>query len=146
MGNFGVEPLSADPNYSKSGTWYSYFEGDSIQVSDLHAPVSLDPGQYRLLTSKRFQKPEITAGIERNPRSGDMLSVYPNPVHGILRLEPLPVASRLRVFRSSGELVLYLDIHANQDRVDLSTLTPGLYILSRSYGNGAARHVKVMVQ
>ena len=146
VGNFGVEPFSADPDFSKSGTWYSYFEGDSIQVSDLHAPVSLDPGQYRLFTSKRLQKPEITAAIGKNRRSGEMLSVYPNPVHGTLHVEPLPVVSRLRVFQGTGKLVLYLDIPAYQEQVDLTILTPGLYILSRSYGNGAARHVKVMVQ
>ncbi len=146
VGNFGVEPLTVNPNFSRSGIWYSYFDGDSIQVTDLQTSISLDPGQYRLFTSKRLQKPEITAGTERIWWNGNSLSVYPNPVHGILHLEPLPIPSWLTIYHSSGKVMLQVEIHANQEQVNLSSLTPGLYILSRRYGNGTAQHVKVVVQ
>jgi hypothetical protein len=146
VGNFGVEPLSVNPNFSKSGMWYSYFDGDSIQVTDFETPVSLDPGRYRLYTSKRLQKPDITAGLDRSTRSLDNLTVYPNPVHGILHLEPLPVPSRLTFYDNSGRVMLQVKLHANQEQVNLSSLTPGLYILIRRTENGPAQQAKVMVQ
>ena len=146
VGNFGVQPLSVDPNFSKSGMWYSYFAGDSLQVTDLHTPISLDPGEYRLYSSKRLQKPEITAGVAGVSRTENSLRVYPNPVHRILHLDPLPVPSRLTLYDNSGKVMLQVDLHANQEQVNLPSLAPGLYILSRRSGNGPAQHVKVMVQ
>ncbi len=67
IGNFGVESLSVNPSFSKSGWWYGYFEGDSIDVSDLQEPIMLGPGEYRLFTSKRLILPDITTNCRYIP-------------------------------------------------------------------------------
>jgi glycosidase len=144
IGNFDVETLSVHPAFSKSGWWYSYFEGDSTNVSDLQAPVSLNPGEYRIYTSKRLGKPDITAGFDRQDFAGSSFHVYPNPVSGMLYLEPLPEKSRLTIISNSGQLVSILDMERNQDQLDLSFLPPGLYVLSRQSGKEAPQYVKVI--
>ena len=144
IGNFDVETLSVNPAFSKSGWWYSYFEGDSTNVSDLQAPISLKPGEYRIYTSKRLGKPDITAGLAQQEAAGSSFHVYPNPVSGMLYLEPLPEKSRLTVISNSGQLVRILDMERNQDQLDLSFLPPGLYVLSRQSGKEAPQYVKVI--
>jgi len=144
IGNFDVEPLSVNPSFSTTGWWYSFFEGDSLNVSDLQAPISLEPGEYRIYTSKRLSKPKITAGVGSFNAVQDQLHVYPNPVGGTLYLEPLPEPARLTLLNSAGKLIQILEVEANQDQVDLSFLPPGLYILNRRAGSGPPQYVKVI--
>ena len=144
IGNFGVESLAVNPAFSRSGWWYSYFRGDSINVSDLQASIPLEPGEYRLYSSRRLTKPEITARLGSFIAPGNPLRVYPNPVQGILYLDPVPEISRLNIFNSAGLLKKTVEMEGGQDHVDLSDLIPGLYILNRRTGNGIAQYVKVV--
>ncbi len=144
IGNFDVENLSVNPSFSKSGWWYSFFTGDSINVSDLQAPISLEPGEYRIYTSKSLSKPEITAGVGKFGADRKYLHVYPNPVAGTLHMDPLPGSARLTIFNNSGQVVMVQEMEGNQDQVDLSSLPSGMYILSRQSGNEAIQYVKVI--
>ena len=144
IGNFDVENLAVNPSFSKTGWWYSYFEGDSINVSDPQETISLAPGKYRLYTSKRLTKPDISAGVDKYKIALSEFQVYPNPVKGLLYMEPLPESSRLTFLNSAGQVVQSLDMKRDQDHVDLSSLPPGLYILSRQTGKGQPQYVKVI--
>lgn len=69
LGNFGLTNRSISPGFTKSGTWYNYFKGDSISVTSTTLPVSLKPGEWHIYTSNRLSegKPEL-------------VEVYDNPV------------------------------------------------------------------
>ena len=58
LGNFSVQTGSSDPDFSHTGTWYDYFSGDSLIVTNIHANISLDPGEFHIYTSVRLPKPE----------------------------------------------------------------------------------------
>ncbi|TFH27733.1 MAG: T9SS type A sorting domain-containing protein [Bacteroidia bacterium] len=144
IGNFDVVQQSVDPSFSATGWWYSYFEGDSLQVTDLNGTIALEPGQFQIFTTKKLSKPEITARLleyEANPAS---FQVYPNPFPGWLQIEPVPENSRLTVIQSSGQVIDEMELQENQDQVDLSTLPPGLYFLIRRTRNVAPVYVKVI--
>ncbi|MEA3462250.1 MAG: T9SS type A sorting domain-containing protein, partial [Bacteroidota bacterium] len=144
IGNFDVEQLSVNPSFSKTGWWYSFFEGDSIYVSDLQSPISLGPGKYQIYTSKKLTKPQIPAGVGNFNAGREHLHIYPNPVSGTLYLEPAPEPARLTILNSAGQLIQILEMEADQDQVDLSSLPPGLYILNRRTGSGMPQYVKVI--
>lgn len=146
IGNFDVEALTVNPSFSKTGTWYSYFEGDSIQVTDPQEAISLEPGEYRLYTSKRLVKPEILASTDKYRDFDLPFYVYPNPVNGTLYMEALPEPSRLTILNSSGQVLMGLDMEGGQDQVDLSSLAPGLYILNRQSGSEYPQQAKVIVE
>nr|WP_320120273.1 alpha-amylase family glycosyl hydrolase [uncultured Marinifilum sp.] len=61
IGNFDVEVGEIDPNFSKTGTWYDYFSGQEISVSDINAKISLEPGEYHIYTTKQLTPPDIAA-------------------------------------------------------------------------------------
>ncbi len=81
LGNFDVIKQSITPNFQKTGWWYNYFSGDSINVTNTSTAITLTPGEYRLYTTKRLKRPDFILGVqqnETNPKGGS-LTVYPNP-------------------------------------------------------------------
>ena len=59
LGNFYVFDEEIDPAFEHTGTWYEYFSGDSLEVTDVHAPVPLTPGEYRLYTDQKLPAPPM---------------------------------------------------------------------------------------
>jgi hypothetical protein len=144
IGNFDVETLSVNPSFSQEGWWYNFFGGDSINISDLQDPIPLEPGEYRIYTSKRLSKPDITAGFNEPRAERESFHVYPNPVVGMLYLEPVPESSRLSIINNTGQVVRTLEMEGNKEQIDLSFLPSGMYILSRQSGTGVPEYAKVI--
>ena len=85
VGNFGVTELSTNQNFTRSGWWYDYFSGDSINVTNLSESITLAPGDFRIYTTVKLPTPE--AGIlldveqidEQVPVEFTLEQNYPNP-------------------------------------------------------------------
>lgn len=81
VGNFGVTNGEVIPNFQSTGTWYSYLTGESIEVTDVSAPISLDAGEYHVYTDKFIPVEEYPSGnneIISNEPFGEF-EIYPNP-------------------------------------------------------------------
>jgi hypothetical protein len=62
--------------------WYDYFSGDSIKADVTQTALSLQPGQYRVLSDKRLKAPYMTAveRAETGPFSDfELFANFPNP-------------------------------------------------------------------
>ena len=82
QGNFDVQSRNIVNPFPNIGWWYEYFTGDSINVTNALAPISLTAGEYRIYTDVKLAQPEITeapASIEELLISSFELKVYPNP-------------------------------------------------------------------
>jgi len=83
IGNFGVTTCDVNPNFQKTDTWYNYFSGDSLEVTDTQTPISLLPGEFHIFTDKKLETPVITKVINYNvttaPTSFVLEQNYPNP-------------------------------------------------------------------
>ena len=55
--NFRVINSDVIPKFQYTGTWYEYFTGDSIEVTDTEKRITFAPGEYRIYTSKRIAPP-----------------------------------------------------------------------------------------
>jgi hypothetical protein len=144
IGNFDVVQQSVDPSFSSTGWWYSYFEGDSLEVTDVNGTLALEPGQFQIYTTKKLSKPEITASLEAVEPHPAALQVYPNPIADWIQVDPIPERSWLTVIQSNGQVLREISLREYQSRVDLSSLAPGLYVLIRETGNRAPETVKVI--
>ncbi len=155
LGNFGVIQQSITPNFQKTGWWYNYFSGDSINVTNTKAPISLTPGEYRLYTTKRLTRPDFILGVPQNKlnNTGDNLSIYPNPA-------TLEIDVKWKMSTpSTGEISLF-DITGRKVRVfyrgnfkrginhlhfGLDGINRGLYFMVMNTGN-TQQVKKLMVQ
>jgi 1,4-alpha-glucan branching enzyme len=58
IGNFGVTSGTQNPNFSRTGIWYDFFSGDSIEVTNTTAQVFLEPGEFHIYSTFRLPPPE----------------------------------------------------------------------------------------
>lgn len=153
LGNFDVMAKSMIPNFTKTGTWYEFYSGDSLVVSDVAAAIAFKPGEYRLYTTTRLPKPVFTGINDTKP--GDhscRLRVYPNPSDGPLTFEVLcnsTLNAELLVFDLSGRLAgKVFEGRLVQGTHELkwntaSELKPGIYFfrLVSSEGNSTGKFI-----
>lgn len=80
LGNFGVDSSSIDPIFHHIGTWYDYFTGDSLQVSDVHFKIGLKAGEYHIYIDKKLAIPDTkTSTLDINKPENTNFKIYPNP-------------------------------------------------------------------
>lgn len=82
IGNFGVEEDTGQPKFTKPGTWYDYFTGDSLTIIDTDTAFMLKPGEFYIYTTHKFDTPERDILTKISSPDTDNLS-GPTP-----RLEP----------------------------------------------------------
>jgi 1,4-alpha-glucan branching enzyme len=142
IGNFGVVANSINPQFPTSGTWYNYFSGDSIIVSNPFAPVPLEAGEFHIYTSVKIPSPE--SGILLNADEVQDEAViedyhleqnYPNPFNPVTVINyavPERASVTLKVYDLIGrEVAVLVDEELQkghyQAEFDGSFLSSGIY-------------------
>ncbi len=174
IGNFGIVEQSMDPNFSTTGTWYEFFSGNSMEVSDPNDLITLAPGAYRIYTTKQLTAPEITAGFRSASVNTEELNAYPNPAGELLFISTEKQAEEIILRNINGRAIRSIDPgkqlatgqapvnkgsanpNSGHMRVtgweapggviaaDLSGLRPGIYILQVSFKDGTTGHARII--
>jgi hypothetical protein len=143
LANFDVVAKNIIPGFKKTGTWYNYFGGDTLEVTDVNALIFLNPGEFRIYTSKKLSTPDFVGLDEAGAGPSAGLTVYPNPaqneaviqlditISGIYSVEIVNAYGQVvdRVFE--GRLMQGL---ANINLNDLKRYEAGLYFLRLDTG------------
>jgi 1,4-alpha-glucan branching enzyme len=85
LGNFDLYSGNIAPNFTKTGTWYEFFSGTTVDVTaaNQNTPIPLLQGEYRLFTSKLVDRPSFLVGVDDQPvkemSEGVLFGVHPNP-------------------------------------------------------------------
>ncbi|NQW37319.1 MAG: T9SS type A sorting domain-containing protein [Flavobacteriales bacterium] len=126
LGNFNVTTQSIVPNFTKTGVWYEYYTGSTLNVTNTTATISLQPGEYRMYSSVLLNSP---LAIEKvGSPLNNALKVYPNPVKNGFNLS-LDTKS-VTVYDISGRIVKQFKGHFSKNKTfDVSTLAPSVYFL-----------------
>jgi len=86
VGNFGVTSTSGNPAFQNTGTWYDYLSGDSIQVTNTTANITLAAGEYHVYLSKKVSAPN-NVSIENEVVTKPFNSIaFPNPFENELTI------------------------------------------------------------
>jgi 1,4-alpha-glucan branching enzyme len=129
IGNFDVVSRFADPSFSKTGTWYEFFTGNEIDVSDVNAEIQLAPGKYSLYTTKKLDTPEIIASAKENSFENFSLKLFPVPAKDFLSIENEKSMEHIIVYDLNGRKVLAESLTSTEHALDISILEPGMYLL-----------------
>lgn len=141
LGNFNVMPGKIVPDFSVTGKWYEFFTGDSITVSSLTAEITLEPGEYRLYTTKKLANPETGLGIDDNIESSNTIigNIFPSPTTGTIFIpvnieRPGPI--EIIIYNTAGQVV---------DRYKNNFMPSGQQRIERNIRSGSGLHVVKLV-
>lgn len=149
VGNFDVNSRNPNVDFTSTGTWYDFFDGAEIEVTDVEQTVALGPGEFKIYTTKQFEAPEMGISVSNEldnnletPTSFKLYTNYPNPFNpstniqfdisnaGDVTLEVFDVLGRkvadlVQGYKTAGTYTVSFDA---------SRLSSGLYFSKLSSG------------
>jgi glycosidase len=133
VGNFDLETLEVGPNFSQTGTWYNYFAGTSLEVTDVGQTIWLGPGQFRIFTTKQLEKPEITNVEEAVTQPDDHMHIYPVPAQDALFVNAPGIISSVRIYSLNGKVLYQQTLNSGSAELPVGHLDGGVYILRTDF-------------
>ena len=144
LANFDITAGMVGGDFHSTGWWYEYFTGDSINIDDTGTIISLEPGEYRIYSSERLEKPDLTLGADDILYDKDAVnwfSIYPNPAGEKLFIDVDDKYSTrsldIEILDSSGRLLYSSPADADHS-LDVGSLPRGIYMLRISSGGNTA--------
>jgi len=144
MGNFDVQEGSINPEFYSTGTWYDFWTGDSLEVTDVNATITLQAGEYRLYTDQKLDTPDFV-GVDENivPGSVSDFELFPNPASGQVNIamylkQSTPI--RIELYDLQGRKVKSIfngDLPSGIRTLntDVAGVEPGIYFIVINAGN-----------
>ncbi|NQZ75466.1 MAG: T9SS type A sorting domain-containing protein, partial [Ekhidna sp.] len=143
IGNFGEDPETTEHKFSKSGTWYNYFTGEPVEVSEPNIEITLQAGAWYIFTSEQIDNyidDQQVLNVEDLTK--DQVYLYPNPTADIVKVG-VANYSKFEVFDLSGRKVKEGKITPSLE-INLSSLTRGVYqIILSNHSENIRRQIVV---
>lgn len=73
VGNYHLAQREVTPAFTRTGRWYEYISGDSLEVTNQAMTIPLQPGEYRVYTTRR-----LDPGFEIATSLKDLLPIKAN--------------------------------------------------------------------
>jgi len=129
-------------NISRNGTKINSNLITGLTYSDLNVPN----GYYDYCVTALYnigesqgncQAVDITVGIT-NPGDQSLLMIYPNPAHDRIMVKTVSPSVRISIFDFNGKEmpVTVNNMHSGFFAVDISGLSPGIYLVEINYNDG----------
>jgi len=120
LGNFGVVPQSIDPQFQETGTWHNMYDGSTFEVTNINAPILLEPGEYLLFANE-------TSLLETPEPNKANFTLYPNPAKNKIYLSRN--FSEVKIYNSLGTLIKSIQDYSLNSEISIESLSTGLYFL-----------------
>jgi hypothetical protein len=143
--NIDVNPQDKTIDFQHNGWWYEYFSGDSIQINGTSI-ISLDPGDYKVFTDLKLDKPEIlnTLNIDEYQFAEWETNLFPNPVIDFLQVEVKKCKHqpiKFSIIDPLGKLMIQeIKNHSDLYSFNLSKLKSGNYFILIEQGKKIKLH------
>ncbi len=81
IGNFDVKEGSINPNFYSTGKWYDFLTGESIDVTNVNNPITLQAGEFKIYTDKKLKTPDyLSINEHQQIKNITKATLFPNPV------------------------------------------------------------------
>ncbi|NOY49602.1 MAG: T9SS type A sorting domain-containing protein [Chlorobi bacterium] len=137
IGNFDVKEGYVNPSFQTAGTWYDYFSGDSLIITNTSENIGLQAGEYHIYTTKRLQIPEFVGVNNLEDHSGNNINIYPNPASGNVNIDIANEGNfeaSIKLYDMQGKVLKKFLTRENNFSLDTKYYNKGLYILNIEIG------------
>jgi len=130
VGNFDIEADQAEISFPKTGKWYEYFSGDSIEITTTAQTLNLEPGEYRLYSTRKLTEQDVPTAVETTRATASELKIYPNPATNIITLESEKEIREVQLYSVQGKRILWRTaINQKKTEIDVRPCLPGMYLI-----------------
>lgn len=129
IGNFGMADQAITPIFQHTGTWYEFFSGNEIAVTDVNASILLKAGEYRLYSDQKLPEFKDLATAIPDKISSIAIHVYPNPTTDYLHINSKQLIKTVDLMSVDGRIIRSVNVNSNFMNMNLDHLNPGIYIL-----------------
>ena len=130
IGNFGLTLTTFVPNFQHTGTWYEFFSGNEIVVSDVTTSLLLSPGEYRLYSDQKLPAFKDLATSIPEETTYSAIKVYPNPAINHIQIDSKELIKTVELTSIDGKMINKMDhINTNSLHIWLGSLNSGMYFL-----------------
>jgi len=139
LGNFGVVSGNIVGSFPHAGTWYEYYSGSTLVVTDVNMTINLAAGAYKLYTDAVITDDYLT-GIHSPIELSADFQLFPNPANDQITIE-VPKETKVlewKIFSLQGKEVLAGKLN-NQESISILSLSSGIYICQIITENGNYR-------
>ena len=131
--NIDVNPQDKTIDFQHNGWWYEYFSGDSIQINGTSI-ISLDPGEYKVYTDLKLDKPEIlnTLGLNDYEVANWDVNIFPNPSRDFLNITVNGSKSKdikYTIMNTLGKIIYQQSGTFKRHQINIENLSNGNYFL-----------------
>lgn len=131
IGSVNAQDAAMLTVWLQDGTTATYSLDDirKVSLSKTELLLDLEGAPYRV-SSERFRKITFDASAMNveDVWADEALSVYPNPAQGLLYVQGrVDAEAHVRIFSADGRMCLQTQL--DDSGIDVSALTPGLYML-----------------
>jgi len=145
FGNFRKTRETDDVNWPGTGTYYHYFTGDTVQISNpTNFSMTLEPGELQIYTSTPIDNyigynPLPTFGNPTpEPNDLEKIKIYPTVTQDKVIIEFPADLESLKLYSADGKFIYDIDFSdlSGQAEIDLTGFSNGVYFISSKGENG----------
>ena len=129
VGNFSTTAKQVTVNFPKTGDWYNFFAENTFTVNSTNMQISLQAGEYILLSTRQFTAPHIVTNTP-SMESNDFIHIYPNPAQDYITIDSGQPIEMIRIFDLEGRLMKQYQPYSQKNNFDIQGLKSGLYVVS----------------
>ena len=129
IGNFGMADQAITPNFQHAGTWYEFFTGNELAVSDVSASILLKAGEFRLYSDQKLPAFKDLATSISEKKIHSAIRVYPNPATDQIQIESKEMIRSVELFSIDGKSINRAKTNSNSLKIKLNDLKSGMYFL-----------------
>jgi len=129
IGNFGMFEQTIVPNFQHTGTWYEFFTGNELTVSDVNSSILMKAGEYRLYSDQKLPAFKDLATTTSGNLSSFSFRIYPNPATDNLTIESGEMVRKVEIYSLDGKILQQSSPNSKNFNLNLNQLKPGIYFL-----------------
>ncbi|HSO88513.1 MAG TPA: T9SS type A sorting domain-containing protein, partial [Draconibacterium sp.] len=130
VGNFDIVQKTANVTFPKTGKWFEFFTGDSIEITATTQSIPLTPGEYRLYSTRKFDEPHIVTENKDITIQNDEIRIYPNPARNEINISASENITEIQVYSVTGKQILHQKQGSvNHLKINIERFAPGIYLL-----------------
>jgi hypothetical protein len=143
VGNFALEEAKVTLSFPATGTWNDYFNQSTFEVTGENMDITLQPGEYRLFSTRQLQHPEITTVDVEELGNSSSIQLFPNPVGNQLTIKGADL-KMVEIYTLTGKRVSIASSSGNNTQlgIDVSSFNKGIYFVKAFTEKGKVEVLK----